>query len=57
MIFSACEDYYVLENLFKLIKLWEDEQIFAKTFCDMLYSFLRPRIENARGKLHLNSDF
>jgi hypothetical protein len=54
---SACEDFYMLDNLFKLIKLWEDEQIFAKTFCDMLYSFLRPRIDTARGKLHLNSNF
>ena len=48
---SSCEDFFCLDNLQKLIKLWEDEQIFAKTFCELLYSYLRPRIESARSKL------
>ncbi len=56
-MFSACEDFYMLDNLSKLIKLWEDELIFAKTFCDLLNSYIRHKIDVARSKLHLSSSY
>ncbi len=47
---NACDDFCILDNLSKLVKLWEDESIFAKTFCDLLHSFLKPKLEHARSK-------
>jgi len=48
---STCEDFYVLEALVRVIQIWEDEFIFAKSFTEVLKSFLRPKMEIARQKL------
>ncbi len=56
-VYSACEDFYMLDNLSKLIKLWEDESIFAKTFCDLMHSYLRPKMDAARSKNNNFSTF
>jgi hypothetical protein len=42
---NSSDDFYLLDNLSKLIRLWEDEYVFAKTFCDLLHSFLRPKLD------------
>jgi len=41
----------MLSTLSQLIKLWEDEAIFAKTFCELLQSYLRPKLEHAYAKI------
>jgi len=48
--FSACDDFDMLKELSSLIQIWETQAIFAKSFCDLLQSYLRPKIDAALSK-------
>lgn len=48
---SKIEDYYLIEAVSKMVALWGDEQIFSKNFCELLQSYLRPKLDMTRQKV------
>ena len=46
-----------MDALQRVIQLWEDEFIFAKSFTDVLKQYIKPQLEISRQKLHQNQAF
>jgi len=45
------DNFYIIDMLWRLLQLWEDEFIFVRSFTDLLKSYLKPQLEMAKQKL------
>lgn len=41
---QAADDFYVLERLMNVLRMWDEAQIFDKNFSDLLKSFISPKV-------------
>lgn len=60
--YSQVDDFTSLDAVYKVIQLWEDELIFAKSFAQLMKSYVKPKLDSAKQKLaqvggpmHMNS--
>ena len=45
---AQVENYYILDMLWRLIQLWEDEYIYVRSFTDILKQYVKPLMDIAK---------